>query len=356
VETVFLFGHKGGCPDRMEGCEHYYLRHIQFMTRKHPVVNLLLFLCFLPLNVVRIRRLIKSKSIDIVDIDGIANTLPAMAARLSRVPILWYFNDPYLPAPVRRLILPWVTRLSARVVVQGECFKSSQTSLYPRLRDKTVVLYPGVDLDRFNPDRVDASVREGLRQQWGIPPDCTLVGTIGNLNQVKGHIHFIEAARQIKQQSPRTRFLVVGRRLDSAPGYWELLQELTTRLGLTHDIVYVDFQEDVPAVLKTLGIFVLPSLLESCPNAVLEAMAMKVPVVATDVGAVAELLDEGRMGTLVPPGDATAIAGAVLACLERSAGEIKIVTDAARKRVETQFGLDKIARLQLQVYETLMRQ
>jgi glycosyltransferase involved in cell wall biosynthesis len=231
--------------------------------------------------------------------------------------------------------------------------RQSYTDSRPRLRAKTIVLPPGIDVDRFDPSHCAPATRQRLRQQWGISPDCSLVGIVGNLNPMKGHTYFIEAAHQIKQRVPNTKFVIVGRKVDSAPGYWEGLHNLAARLELSENLVFTDYQEDIPAVLSAFDVFVLSSVLESCPNVVLEAMAMKIPIVATDVGAVTELLDDGKVGTIVPSADTTAIAGAVLAWLTRSTGEIETITDAARKRVETFFGLDRITCLQLEVYEAL---
>jgi glycosyltransferase involved in cell wall biosynthesis len=352
VETIFLFGDRGTRLEGLDDFEHHYVGHLQFMTRKHPLVNLLLFVCFLPLNVLRIRKLIKSRRVGLVDVDGVTNTVPALAGRLSGVPVLWCYND-HPPALVRGFLLPWLGWLATRVVVQGERLRQLRTGSRPKLHAKTTVLYPGIDTGTFDPGRYGPPVRRRLREQWGIPPECPLVGVIGNVNRLKGHMYFIEAAGQIKRRSAEARFVIVGRRIDSDPGYWESLQDLTARLGLSRDLIFTDYQEDIPAVLSTLDVFVLSSVLESCPNVVLEAMAMKVPVVATDVGAVGELLGGGAVGVLVAPRDARAIAEAVLTCLTEPPGTVQAATDAARKRVETLFGVDRIARLQLELYEVL---
>jgi glycosyltransferase involved in cell wall biosynthesis len=100
---------------------------------------------------------------------------------------------------------------------------------------------------------------------------------------------------------------------------------------------------------------VLASILESCPMVVLEAMAMKVPVVATDVGAVAEMVENGRSGTVVPVEDADAIARAVAGYLTQPPERVRAVTDAARKRVEAAFALDRIAYRQKQLYDAVNR-
>ncbi len=352
VETVFLFGYSGSRLDGLDDFEHHYLSHLQFMMRKHPIINLVLFLCFLPLNIVRVRRLIKSRHIDLVDVDGVTNTVPALAGRLCGAPVVWCYND-HPPAPVRALLLPWVRLLATRVIVQGEGLRRARTGSRRWLDARTVVLHPGVDVHRFDPCRCAPAVRQQLRRQWGVPPESPLIGVIGNVNRLKGHTYFLEAAHQIKQRAARARFVIVGRRVDSNPGYWESLQNLTARLGLERELLFAGYQEDITAVLSALDVFVLSSVHESCPNVVLEAMAMRVPIVATNVGAVAELLGDGATGILVPPHDPGAIADAVLVCLNRPARDAQAVTNMARKRVETLFGLDRIAGLQLQLYEAL---
>ena len=100
-----------------------------------------------------------------------------------------------------------------------------------------------------------------------------------------------------------------------------------------------------------MDVFVLPSILESCPMALLEAMAMQVPVVTTDVGAVREIVDHGRTGFVVPPRDPEAIAEAVLAILAESPEQVREMVGQARKTVEERFAVDTIAEQQLQVYE-----
>ncbi len=352
VETLFLFGYRGSRLEGHEDFEQHYVSHLQFMTRRHTILSLLLFLFFLPLNVLRIRRLIKSEQIDLVEVDGVTNTVPALAGRLSGLPVLWCYND-HPPRPVRVFLLPWLERLATRVVVQGERLRQSRTAGRPRLHAKTTILYPGIDLEKFDPARCTPAARQTLREQWGVASDSPLIGVVGNVNRLKGHTYFIEAAGRILREVPNARFAIIGRRIDSNPGCWQELQGLTNRLGLSRNVIFTDYLEDIPAVLRALDVFVLSSVFESCPNVVLEAMAMKVPVVATDVGAVPELLGDGAAGIIVPPRDAGAIARGVLTCLARPIPETRDITDVARKRVETLFGLDKIARLELELYYAL---
>ncbi len=354
IETIFLFGPETdesgpACP-----FEHVHLRHLLFLRRRRPILNLLAFLLWLPWNLLRIRRTIRSRQIDVVDVDGVLNVPPALTAWLCRVPVLWCYND-HLPGTVKLMLLPLVARLATRIVIQGECLRQARTASHPLLQQKATVLHTGVDTTVFDPDRYDAEARRRVREQWHIPPGGPLIGIIGNLNPFKGHEDFLKAAARIKERTPDARFIVVGRRLTTAPGYWERLQQLTAALGLERDVICTGFCDDIPSMLAALDVFVLASIRESCPNAVLEAMAMKVPVVATDVGAVSELVADGLTGTVVPPHDPEAIARAVLDHLAKTPEQVEAMTGAARRRVQTEFSLDRIARRQQELYATLDR-
>ncbi|HNY77371.1 MAG TPA: glycosyltransferase family 4 protein [Sedimentisphaerales bacterium] len=354
IETIFLFGPETdesgpACP-----FEHVHLRHLLFLRRRRPILNLLAFLLWLPWNILRIRKLIRSRRIDVVDVDGVLNVPPALTAWLCRVPVLWCYND-HLPGTVKLMLLPLVARLATRIVIQGECLRQARTASHPLLRQKAAVLHTGTDTTVFDPDRYDAEARRRVREQWHIPPGGPLIGIIGNLNPFKGHEDFLKAAARIKERTPDARFIVVGRRLTTAPGYWERLQQLTAALGLERDVIYTGFCDDIPSMLAALDVFVLASIRESCPNAVLEAMAMKVPVVATNVGAVSELVADGLTGTVVPPHDPEAIARAVVDHLAKTPEQVEAMTGAARRRVQTEFSLDRIARRQQELYATLDR-
>jgi glycosyltransferase involved in cell wall biosynthesis len=376
VETLFLFGRK--TPDlwRPEGFEAFWCRHIQCFARRRSVLNVARFCCMLPCNLVRIRRLLKSRGIEIVHVDGVTNFVPALAARWAGIPIVWHYND-HLPGPLKRILLPLVSRLSATVIVQGEGLKESRTAGNRRLRDKTRVLYSAVDPAALVPEAYDRAERERVRAELGIPADGLLIGAVGNLNRFKGYTYFLQAAAKIKTQMAakpvsrasrppgeggtfstqptRVRFLVVGRQLETDGAYWEHLLQLTAKLGLAEDVVFAGFRVDIPRILAALDVFVLPSVLESCPVTLLEAMAMKTPVVATDVGSVREIVDHDRTGIVTPPGDAGALAEAVLDVLAMSPEQVQAMVAGARKTVEQRFTVDTIARQQLQVYQSLHR-
>jgi len=353
TETLFLLGYKGDqswCP---EGFESFLCGHLQCFTRHHPLWNFVAFCAWLPVNLLRIRRFIRSRGIDIVHTDGLTNFVPALAAGLTRTPLVWHYND-HPPRPLKWLLLPLMRCLSSAVIVQGEGLREVRTAPDPKLDRKTHVLYPGIDLQDFEPLRHTPTARARLRQEFGIPAEAPLVGIIGNLNPLKGHTYFIQAARRIKEKLTDARFLVVGRELNTDPKYAGQMRRLAAQSGLKDDLVFAGFREDTAAILSTLDVFVLSSVLESCPNVVLEAMAMEVPVVATAVGAVPEMILDGRTGLVVPPRDPEALAAAVLTYWTLPKEQRRNMVAAARKRVENTFRADIIAQRQCQVYEGVL--
>ena len=295
VETLFLFGQKTADVWRPEGFESFWCKHIQCLTRRHPVLNFTRFCCLLPHHLIRIRRLIRSQGITIVHVDGLMNFVPALAARWAGVPIVWHYND-HLPGPLKRILVPLMTRLASRVIVQGEGLRQSRTAGNRRLQDKTCVLYSAVDTARLVPEAYNAADRARTRAELGVPADAVLIGAVGNVNRCKGYTYLLQAAAKVKERVNCVRFLIVGRKLETDPAYWDELQHMTDELGLRDNMIFAGFRDDIPGVLAALDVFVLSSVLESCPVALLEAMAMKTPVVATNVGAVSEMVDSGRTG------------------------------------------------------------
>ncbi len=158
----------------------------------------------------------------------------------------------------------------------------------------------GIDLSLFE----DAEPSEDLAAELAGHP---VVGIVAKLSEVKGHRYFVEAAAEIARARPDVRFLVVGQgtRL-------ERLRQKAVELGVGDAITFAGERSDVPSILKLLDVFVLSSISEASPNVIVEAMASGLPVVATNVGGIPAIVDDGSSGTLVEAKDAPALARAIL--------------------------------------------
>jgi glycosyltransferase involved in cell wall biosynthesis len=170
-----------------------------------------------------------------------------------------------------------------------------------------------------------------------------LLCNVGRLDHSKGHVYFLRALAQVRARNPGYRFLAVlvgdGPQRDD-------LQRLAASLGLADRVRLLGVRRDVAEIVAASAVFVVASLNEGLSQAVLEAMALGIPVVATDVGGTSDAVRPGHTGWLVPPGDSSGLATAI----EEALGDRREATTravAARELIQRQFGLTShLARLE----------
>ena len=155
--------------------------------------------------------------------------------------------------------------------------------------------------------RRDRPDPKGARERLGLPAEGPVVGVVGRLEARKGHRYFLEALAQVRERDPRVTGLIVGEGREK-----DVVLAQREALGMTEGVRIVGFWPDLAEALDALDVFVLPSLMEGHPLAILEAMAAGRPVIATAVGGNAEAIQDGRSGLIVPPADPDALAGAIL--------------------------------------------
>jgi L-malate glycosyltransferase len=204
-------------------------------------------------------------------------------------------------------------------------------------------IHNGIDLRKVIAGRSPVDVRRELH----IPSDALLIGTVGRLSPVKGHSEFLHAARAISDKRPDARFLVVG----TGPLEREL-QRTASELGLASSCLFLGARSDVYDLMSAMDVFVLPSLAEGIPMAILEAMALGRPIVATAVGGVPEVIQHDLTGLLVEAGNATALAGA---CLTLSSDPLRAQALGmhARQAVEERFSSDRYGRALVDAYRSV---
>jgi glycosyltransferase involved in cell wall biosynthesis len=189
---------------------------------------------------------------------------------------------------------------------------------YPGLADcgeRLHVYYPPVDTEAF---KLSPSLRRETRQELGIPDDAPVIGTVANLNPQKGIEYFVRAAARVHVSRPECRFLLVGAEYATHRDYAASVHAEMARSGVPADrFVLTGGREDVERLYPAMDVKLITSVprSEGAPTTALEAMACGVPVVATDVGAVSEVVEDGVTGFVVPPLDPDAIAKASLRLL-----------------------------------------
>ena len=264
-------------------------------------------------DVQRIRRIIRDRDHDLVVLTGLVNAQGASAARLEGVPIVWQLLDTATPAPLRAAHMPLVYRWSDAIMFNGRHLVDWHTHGRP-VAAPTALFTGPVDTDRFCP--AEPHERAAMRHELGVPPGVPLVGTVANLNPMKGIEWFIRASALIHARRPDAWFLISGASYANHAAYRrDLDREIAaTGVPLERFVVRHDPPDRHYPALDVKLITSLPAS-EGRTTTGPEAMACGVPVVATDVGAVREVIEEGETGFVVPPLDAQALARATLKLL-----------------------------------------
>jgi glycosyltransferase involved in cell wall biosynthesis len=168
------------------------------------------------------------------------------------------------------------------------------------------LIYNGVDLERYDHQEPCCT----LREEYGMDPDSPIVGVVGRLELEKGHPTLLEAWPLVLAAVPKAYLLIVGEgsRLDA-------LHDIVREQGIERHVVFTGRRDDIPAVTAAFDVAVLPSYREAQGLTILEAMALSRPVVASNVGGIPEMIEDGVTGLLVPPSDPPALAAAVVRLL-----------------------------------------
>ncbi|MFP4057410.1 MAG: glycosyltransferase family 4 protein [Candidatus Brocadiia bacterium] len=180
----------------------------------------------------------------------------------------------------------------------------------------------------------DPSARERVRAELGLGDAPVLIVT-SRLHPAKGHVHLLDALALLREQLGGVRLLAVG-----DGGERPALEERAERLGLGHSVLFTGFRTDVVDLLRAADLFVLPSLLEGMPNTALEAMAVGLPVVASAVDGVPEVVVDGETGLLVSPGDPHLLRDTIGRLLTEPQLAARMGR-AGRERVRRHFALDR---------------
>jgi glycosyltransferase involved in cell wall biosynthesis len=230
----------------------------------------------------------------------------AAAAAVSRVPALWHVRYTEVPGALRGLHAKLAASPSVARIL---CVSRAASALFPHVGPKVRVVHNAVDAAELAPGRAEPR----LRRELGLGPDCVVFGSHGRVLRRKGFVELIQAAR-IVVDSTRGRelaFVIVG----DTPEDFEVdhlaeCRALSRSLGLSDYVHFVGFQPAIAPYVGDFDVSVVPSVYaDPLPRAVMESMALAKPVVAFDVGGVAEMLVHGVTGTLVRRGDPPDVRG-----------------------------------------------
>jgi len=233
----------------------------------------------------------------------------------------------------RKFQLHWM--LNHRVIAASHATAHYQRRFNFVSPRRLATVHNFIDIDKY--DSTPAEARQNLRAEFGLADHHVLIGCVGSVIERKGMRYLVAALPKILESCPDLRLLVVG---DGENDYArQLRSELAPSLGVSDKIIWAGHRSDIAAVLASLDIYALPSLEETFPLSTLEAMASRLPVVATSVGGLPECIVEGNTGFLVPPADSDAFA-AVVSRLATYASLRNAMGEAGFARVTEYFSPD----------------
>jgi glycosyltransferase involved in cell wall biosynthesis len=297
---------------------------------------------------------IREREIDAVWLNAMIHPHGAIAAWLEGVPAMWQLIDEFPPMFLRRMVMPFVVRTAACVMTTG----MHTARVHPgaaALGDRLIPFFPPVDVNRF---RADPAVRNEARAELGLGPDDLVIGNVANLAPYKDHVTFVRAAAALRLEFPRARFVIMVFTFTQYPKYAASVRYEAQRLGLEigKDIIFRDPGGHVAELAQAFDIFWLTSRSnEGAPTVLCEAMSLGLPIVATRIASVPEMIDDGRNGFVVPIGNPQAVASAT-AKIIRDRALRETISAHARKTAIEKFNVTVCAELHARALRMAVRE
>jgi glycosyltransferase involved in cell wall biosynthesis len=304
---------------------------------------------FDPATLPALLKVIDRKQIDILHLHGYgATTFGRIAGMMRGLPTILHehanlTDTPWFQKIADRLLAPAtdiaiaVSKSTAEFVIRARQMPA----------ERVKVVYLGVPLEEFSRKRSPEEIAEA-RRELGIGPDEWAVGTVTRLHDSKGNSYLVEAAQQVLQERPNTRFFLFG----EGPLRAEL-ESQARALGLGDRFVFGGFARDVPRVLSAFDVSAFPSLWEGTPLTVFEALAMGKAIVATDADGLLDVLTPDREAVIVPKRDAAALARGIVHLLDHPEERARLSGNARLKG--HQYDIVTFVRKMERLYELLHR-
>lgn len=295
-------------------------------------------------GIFKIASLIRRERIDAIHLNNeILSHLPGLiAGKLTSTTTVVHFQG--------HRKLTFLERTFGKLATAYIALSESGARLFAEQLNRTVYpLHHAVDLENYDPEKYARAT--DLRERF---PGCRLVGLVGRVMPWKGQDVFIKSAVKAVEEFPDLRLLIIGD--DPAPGkpFRKAMEVLAKEKGIADNVVFMGWQRDIPAKLAQLDIFVHASVRpEPFGIVIIEAMAMKKPVIATDAGGVPEIVVLGETGYLTPIGDTGTMEEALLKLLRDPEGAMRM-GEKGRKRVEQFFDIRLNASRLQEFYDSLM--
>ncbi len=296
-----------------------------------------------------IRQYLRENKIDLVHTHGVrANLVARTAARKEGLPVVTTFHsvlrydyDSIFKALLAKYLTIATNKCTDKFIAISRAIKQEILQMgVPE--DRITVIHNGLDISKYAEPR-DPQL---MKTELGLDPDKYTVAMIARLHPVKGHQYFLQAAREILNQGLAAQFLIIGEGI-----YREKIKEWIKELGLDEAVVMPGYYSPIENIYGVCDVLCVPSLMEGLGMVVLEAMHFNVPVAASDIGGIQEIIEDRINGLLVQPRDAKGLADAVVNLLIDK--ELAQYFREQGQKTLQEFTLEKMARQIEQTYHSL---
>jgi|YNPMSStandDraft_1061717.scaffolds.fasta_scaffold01204_7 glycosyltransferase involved in cell wall biosynthesis len=300
-----------------------------------------------------LRELLHEEHFDIVHTHtSVAGVIGRLAARQSGIPVIVhmihaYACHPYVRQPKRwlyRQVERWLDRFTDHYIAGSDYIRAYGIANRIMPPEKITRIYYAFRHERLK----DSPNRNVARRDLGLPVDAPVAGVIARLERQKGVIFFIRALPKVLQQIPKAHFIIAG----DGP-LRSMLYEEAARLNILSHLHFLGWREDVGRVLASLDVTVLPSLWEAFGIISVESMAMGVPVIASRVGGIPEVVRDGETGLLVSPENSDELGRAIISLLADPAYAQRLGLQGIQW-VSTQFSLTNMVQAHQRIYYDLL--
>lgn len=290
---------------------------------------------------------VRSKHIDLIVTNGIkCHIIGSIVSSMTGAKLIWHVRD-FMETGLAKFLLMSMGRFFPdRIITNSDAVGSFFVN-----SGRTETVYNGVDLARF-----DSEIDGGrIRLEFKLGKDTMLIGTIGHFAPLKGYEQLLEAMEKVVGEGFNVKLALVGDSIyPHSNTYKQKILSLVNSMGLRDRVIFTGFRDDIPELLASFDLFVLPSRSEGFGRVNLEAMAMGKPVISTNVGGIPEVVVDGVTGILVPPGDPNALSRALMKLLD-DPNQRESMGREGRKRVKERFHLQgSVQRIQ-EIYRDVLR-
>lgn len=296
--------------------------------------------------------IIKKIKPDITHINSAkAGVIGTLTSRFAGVPKIiftahgWAFNEerPLYHKVIIRFF-SWITVLLSHQTIAVSLAVKNDAKDWPLISEKITVIKNGINVPKFL-TRDEARLRLFPREKFRLQEKAFIVGTIAELHKNKGLSYAVTAFKKIVHDDSSVHYFIIGDGEERAN-----LEALIKQSGLEDNVHLLGNVLDAALYLRALDIFLLPSVKEGLPYVVLEAGCASLPVVATNIGGLPEIIEHGVSGILIPPRDASAVENAVQQ-LRRDENNAKLLGEALNKKILQDFSFEQFISGTLQVYK-----